>query len=48
MAGQQAVEELVVEVTRSSTKELGSKGPVMVASVEAGEANYPSKVACVG
>lgn len=36
MTGQEAVEELIVEVAKSSAKELGSKGPFMVASVEAG------------
>jgi hypothetical protein len=45
VAGQEAVEELIGEVTKSSAKELGSKEPVMVASVEA---SYPSKVAFVG
>ena len=39
VAGQDAVEELIVEVAKSLAKELGSKEPFMVASVEAGEAN---------
>ena len=48
MAGQEAVEELIVEVAKSSAKELGSTGPVMAASVEVGEANWPSMVASAG